>query len=79
MPGLEAAAFLVAAALQRGDGGVHKLGRLVQHLRGQVGIGVGKRGECLPLRGGLQHVVQQELDVGEGLACWHDCCWFDSC
>lgn len=68
---VEAAAFFVAAALQRGDGAVDKLRSLIEHLRGQIAVGVRKRRQRLPPGGRLQHLGQQELDVGEGLACWH--------
>ena len=50
---------------------VVKLGGFVQHLPSKLSIGLCKRCQCLPLRGRLQHLGQQELDVGEGLACLH--------
>ena len=71
LPAVKAAAFFVAAALQRGDGAVHELGRLVEHLGRQVAIGICKRRQALPARGRLQHGGQQVLDVGKGLAGLH--------
>jgi len=76
---VKAAAFFITAALQRGDGAVYKLGRLVQHLGRQVAVGIRKRRQALPARGRLQHGGQQVLDVGKGLAGCMVCSLISSC
>ena len=47
-----------------GDFVGHEAGGFFQHLLHQFAIGIGKRGQGLQLGGNLQHVVQDELDVG---------------
>ena len=64
---LSAAAFLIAAALQRGDGAVHKLGRLSSTWAARSSS-VSANGARPATRGRLQHGGQQVLDVGKGLA-----------
>ena len=54
----------VAVAAQGGNFVGHEAGGFFQHLLHQFAIGIGKRGQGLQLGGNLQHVVQDELDVG---------------